>query len=594
MTSLDLGLIGNSQISALVDPRGRIVWCCLPRYDGDPTFSALLAGNDAPESGFAEIELVGLDNRRQRYRRNSTVLETDLDDGNGNALRIVDFAPRFKQFGRIFRPMMLVRRIEPKGGLPMVTIRVRPSHDYGAGRVRPVRGSNHLTYVMPAQTLRLTTDAPITHIAEEVSFLLERPLTLVLGADESFRADVAETALEFERRTDDYWQEWSRNLALPFEWQEAVIRAAITLKLSSFEETGAVIAAHTTSIPEAPGTSRTWDYRFCWLRDAFFVVSALNALGVTLTMEGYLDYIMNLVADSGEGYLQPVFGIVRERRLEERTVDSLPGYRGFGPVRVGNDAYRQVQNDGYGSVLLSLTHAFFDHRLARPGDEPLFHRLEGLGEQAYLRWNAPDAGLWEYRGRSNVHTYSAAMCWAGLDRLSRIARRLGLGRRAAFWARRAREVKQGILARAVAPDGASISATFDGDTMDACLLLLPHLGLLRARDPLFRGTLARVERELKRGDVLLRYASEDDFGLPTTGFLVCSFWYVNALADVGRMREARALFERLLAWRNPLGLLSEDIDTTTGELWGNFPQTYSMVGLIRSAMRLSRRWEDAF
>jgi GH15 family glucan-1,4-alpha-glucosidase len=347
-------------------------------------------------------------------------------------------------------------------------------------------------------------------------------------------------------------------------------------------------------VPEAPGTARTWDYRYCWLRDAYFVVSALNALGVTQTMEGYLDYIMNLVADSADGYLQPVFGIVRERRLEERTVATLPGYRGFGPIRVGNDAYRQVQNDGYGAVLLSLAHAFFDQRLLRIGDATLFRRLEGLGEQAYQRWDKPDAGLWEYRGRTAVHTYSAAMCWAGLDRLGRIARRLGLKQRAGFWGRRAREVRSRVLARATAPDGASLSATFDGDTVDASLLLLPRLGLLQARNPLFRGTLARVERELRRGDFLLRYSSEDDFGRPATAFLVCAFWYVNALADVGRVHEARALFERLLRFRNPLGLLSEDIDPATGELWGNFPQTYSMVGLIRSAMRLSRRWEDAF
>jgi GH15 family glucan-1,4-alpha-glucosidase len=593
LNTLDLALIGNSHISALVDRRGRIVWSCLPRYDGDPRFSALLAGTDSPEAGFAEIELIGLAQAQQRYRRNSAVLETELHDDKGNGLRITDLAPRFKQFARVFRPMMLIRRIQPISGLPQIRIRIRPTHDYGRRRPELTRGSNHIRYVMPDLTLRLTTDAAISHIVEEVPFLLDRELTLVLSSDESFSGDVTETARTFFVETDAYWREWCRYLGLPFEWQEAVIRAAITLKLSSFEETGAVIAAHTTSIPEAPDSGRTWDYRYCWLRDSYFVVDALTTLGVTRTMEGYLDYIMNIVAESNEGYLQPVFGIVRELRLDEYAVDSLPGYRGMGPVRVGNHAYRQVQNDAYGSVLLACAHAFLDQRLTRVGDRALFARLEILGEQARQRWREPDAGLWELRTRAAVHTYSAAMCWVALDRLAGIARHLGLRDRASYWHRHAKQVRDEILASATAPDGASLASTFGGNSVDACLLLLPKLGLLRARDPLFKGTLARVERDLRRGDFLLRYADEDDFGTPTTAFLACTFWYVNALFDVGRRREARQVFEQLLARRNPLGLFSEDVDPLTGELWGNFPQTYSMVGIIRSASRLSKRWDDA-
>jgi len=594
VSSLDLALIGNSQISALIDARGRIVWSCMPRYDGDPRFCALLAGTTPPKAGFAEVELTGLHNAQQRYRRNSAVLETELRDDRGNALRITDFAPRFKRFGRFFRPMMLVRRIEPIEGLPLIRIRVRPTYGYGHQRPELTRGSNHIRYVMPDLAVRLTTTAPVSHIIEEAAFLLDRPLTLILGPDESFADDVAETARAFQIQTDDYWQEWCRYLGLPFEWQDAVIRAAITLKLSSFEETGAIIAAHTTSIPEAPDTERTWDYRYCWLRDSYFVVSALNALGVTRTMEEYLEYIMNIVAESQDGYLQPVYGIIRERRLDETVVNPLPGYRGLGPVRIGNDAYRQVQNDAYGSVLLACAHVFYDQRLSRPGDQALFRRLEILGEQALRRWNQPDAGLWELRSRTAVHTYSAAMCWAAIDQLARIARHLGLRRRATEWARRARQIRGEIIAQACAADGGSLVASFGGDSVDASLLMLPQLGLVRARDPLFLSTLARIERELKRGDYLLRYAHEDDFGTPTSAFLVCSFWYINALAEVGRRREARRIFEQLLTRRNPLGLLSEDIDPTTGALWGNFPQTYSMVGLIRAAMRLSKPWEKAF
>lgn len=594
MTSLELAIIGNSQISALLDARGRIVWSCMPRFDSDPRFCALLAGAKPPEAGYADVELSGLSDARQRYRRNSAVLETELRDDRGNGLRITDFAPRFKRLGRMFRPMMLVRRIEPIEGLPLIRIRVRPRFGYGHQRPELTRGSNHIRYVMPDLTLRLTTTAPVSHIIEKVAFLLDRPLTLILGPDESFADDVAETARSFQIQTDDYWQEWCRYLGLPFEWQDAVIRAAITLKLSNFEETGAIIAAHTTSIPEAPDTERNWDYRYCWIRDSYYVVSALNALGATRTMEEYLEYIMNIVAESPEGYLQPVYGIVRERRLDEIIVNPLPGYRGNGPVRVGNDAYRQVQNDAYGSVLLACAHVFYDQRLNRPGDQALFRRLEVLGEQALRRWDQPDAGLWELRSRAAVHTYSAAMCWAALDQLARIARHLGLRGRATHWARQAKRVRAEIITRAHSAKGDSLVASFGGDSVDASLLMLPQIGLMRAREPLFLSTLARIERELTRGDFLLRYAHEDDFGTPKTAFLVCTFWYINALAEVGRRREARRVFERLLTRRTSLGLFSEDIDPATGELWGNFPQTYSMVGLIRAAMRLSKPWERAF
>ncbi|NIO43927.1 MAG: glycoside hydrolase family 15 protein, partial [Burkholderiales bacterium] len=250
---------------------------------------------------------------------------------------------------------------------------------------------------------RLTTNASVNYILEEVPFIVDTPLTLFLGPDESLTVPVGEAFREYFQETEQYWIEWSRYLSLPFEWQEVVNRAAITLKLSHFEETGAVIAAPTTSIPEAPNSERNWDYRFCWLRDSYFVVHALNALGATKTMEGYLNYIMNIAAMSEDGYLQPVFGITLKKQLHESKVTTLAGYRGMGPVRVGNDAYRQVQNDGYGSVILSCTQTFFDSRLSRKGDETLFRRLEVLGKRAAEFWDKPDAGLWELRKRQEVH-----------------------------------------------------------------------------------------------------------------------------------------------------------------------------------------------
>ncbi len=317
-------------------------------------------------------------------------------------------------------------------------------------------------------------------------------------------------------------------------------------------------------------------------------------MGVTRTLEGYLGYITNIVAGAADGQLQPVYGITQDKQLPERLVPSLAGYRGMGPVRIGNDAHGQVQNDSYGSVVLACTQSFFDRRLMRPGGTSLFAQLERLGEQAVARWDQPDAGLWELRTRENVHTYSSVMCWACCDRLARIAAQLGLAERQAFWRKHARKIRRGILDNGWNADLNSFTESFGGEHVDASLLLLPELGFISARDSRFKGTLALVEARLRKGQYMFRYEAPDDFGVPETSFCVCTFWYINALAAVGRAEEARELFENMLANRNPLGLLSEDLDPKTGELWGNFPQTYSMVGLINSALRLSKPWEDAF
>jgi GH15 family glucan-1,4-alpha-glucosidase len=447
---------------------------------------------------------------------------------------------------------------------------------------------------MSDMTLRLTANVPLTYILEETVFNLDEPKTLILGPDESLVQPVAATGRDFYEKTNHYWNEWCRYLALPFEWQEAVIRAAITLKLCHFEESGAIIAAMTTSIPEAANSGRNWDYRFCWLRDSYFVVHALNRLGATRTMEGYLSYISNIVATAVDGRLQPVFGISLQHTLDEREVDTLEGYRGMGPVRVGNHAYKQIQNDGYGSVVLASAQSFFDLRLRRPGTLDQFNRLEYLGQSAISLWDQPDAGLWELRTRKAVHTFSSMMCWAACDRLSRIAAQLGLIERTAYWRDNAERIHAGIIEQAWNKKLKSFAGTFGGAEVDASLLLMPELGFLPPDDPRFLKTLGLIEKRLRRGKYMFRYGDEDDFGCPDNVFNICTFWYIDALAMVGRQEEARELFANMLACRNPVGLLSEDLDPNTHELWGNIPQTYSMVGIINSAMRLSRPWEEAF
>lgn len=595
MNGLDLALIGNSSVAALIDRLATVVWACLPRFDGDPMFCSLLREPTPSEDfGFFAVEIDDFARAEQSYIANTAVLATRLIDSRGGAVEIVDFAPRFRQFGRMFCPMMLLRQVRPLAGSPRIRVRLKPACEYGARRPGVTWGSNHLRFVGPDHVVRVTTDCSITAIVEDLPFVPQDAVSFLLGPDETLQGSAAEVWRRFFDETLSYWRDWVRYLGVPFEWQEEVIRAAITLKLNAFEDTGAIVAAVTSSIPEAPASGRNWDYRYCWIRDAYFVVGALNRLGATKTMERYLGYIVNIAAGATGNRLQPVYRINGQASLEEREVVSLPGYRGMGPVRVGNQAYRQVQHDVYGSAVLAATHVFFDKRLTHPGDETLFRHLEVLGEQAARLFDRPDAGPWELRGRERVHTFSSLMCWVACDRLAKIALQLGLRARAEHWRSCADRIHRVICERAWSARRSSFVAAFDGEDLDASLLLLHELGFLRAGDPRFAATVGAVERELRRGDFVFRYSEPDDFGVPDHAFMVCTFWYIDALAALGRRDEAHAMFESMLACRNRHGLLSEHIDPRTHELWGNFPQTYSMVGLIHSAMRLSIPWDEAY
>ena len=598
MSHLDLGLIGNSRTSALIDTQARIVWWCYPHFDSNPLCCSLLRSevqNGSPDAfGFIDVIFPSSHTVRQIYQRNSAILQTRLEDDSGNVIDITDFSPRFYLHGRMFAPAMIVRIIRRVAGRPRIGVRVRPALNYGSDPAPSRCGAHHVTYFGGTQSLRVTTDASITALTEERLFFLHESVTLLLGPDETVDGAPRELGRSFYESTSSYWHRWVRNLAIPFEWQEVVIRAAITLKLNAFDDTGAIIAAVTTSIPESPHSGRNWDYRYCWLRDAYFVVNALNQLGVTATMQHYLEYILNLIADSRDMPLQPVYGIRRETTLDEFIAPGLEGYRGMGPVRVGNLAWKQVQNDVFGAAVLASTHAFFDSRLERPAGRQMFADLERLGQQAVCVYQEPDAGIWELRGTRRVHTFSTLMCWAACDRLASIARRLRLPTRASHWLREADTIRKAIVDHAWNPEMGSFVSTFGGEHLDASLLLMGEFQFLDANDPRFIGTLRAVERQLQRGDFLLRYDEEDDFGRPDAAFLVCTLWWILALAQTGEKARARALFEKVLSRRNHLGLLSEDVSLDGTQLWGNFPQTYSMVGLIQCAARLSMSWEEAY
>lgn len=593
--SLELALIGNCQVGALIDSSADIVWYCLPRFDGDPVFCSLLQNHESGTgTGYCSVELMDYARTEQSYLPNSAVLVTRLFDTGDSVIEITDFAPRFRHHGRMYMPMMLIRQVRRIQGSPRICLRVRPAYDYGRSQCEFTHGSHHIRYLSPNSIMRLTTDASITTVLQEIPFILEDQLTMIFGPDETIPETIHDLAQRFKNETLAYWHNWVRDLGIPFEWQDEVIRAAITLKLNTFDDTGAIVAAMTTSIPESPDSGRNWDYRYCWLRDAYFVVNALNRLGTTHTMERYLRYLVNVVSNHTGECLQPVYGIDGRPHLEERAVETLAGYRNMGPVRVGNQAYEQIQHDVYGSAILAVTHVFFDQRLTQRGDKALFHRLEPLGEAAVLVHDKPDAGLWELRENTRVHTFSSIMCWAACDRLARIATRLDLPERAMYWGERAQRIHATICQRAWNEQKQSFTAAFGGESMDASLLLMHDVGFLAADDPRFASTVAAIERELRQGDYIFRYVEMDDFGTPENAFIVCTYWYIYALVALGRTDEARRLFENLLSHHNRHGLMAEHLDIRTGEQWGNFVQTYSMVGLINAAIRLSKRWDAAF
>jgi GH15 family glucan-1,4-alpha-glucosidase len=559
--SLNLGVIGNCAYSALVDRYARIVWCCLPRFDGDPVFNALV--DPSEQAGVWSIEIDSFSHSEQSYEPNTAILRTRLFDTRGHALEVTDFAPRFFQRDRMFRPLTLMRRVQPLIGAPRVTVRMRPRFDWGREVPEVSQGSHHVRFVGSRQTLRLTSDAPLAYVLSETSFIADRPMHFVLGPDETLAGGVAETVHLFEQQTAAYWRNWSRALSLPLEWQDAVIRSAITLKMSLFEDTGAIVAAMTTSIPEAMGSGRNWDYRYCWLRDAFFVVRALNSLSEVATMEEYLRWLGNVVARSRDGHIQPLYGIGLEEELTENVLTHLPGYRGSGPVRVGNQAHEHFQHDVYGNIVLGAAQAFHDHRLLRRAGLVEFQALEAVGEQALRLYDRPDAGMWELRTRSRIHTSSALMSWAACDRLAKIAGPLGLRERHDYWRRNADMIRERILRESWSDSRKAFAESFGGRELDASVLLMVEVGFIDPKDPRFISTVNALEKSLCDGPYMRRYEAPDDFGKPETAFNICTFWRIDALARI-----------------------------VTGEMWGNYPQTYSMVGLINGAVRLSAPWDS--
>ena len=572
------GAIGNGRVIGLVGPDTSIDWLCLPRFDSPSVFARLLDQERGGAWAFKPIESW---RATAGYVRNTNVMRTEIETADGR-FELYDFAPRVMNGMRIDAPVEICRLLIPIHGTPRVRVHFDPRPDYARADVEVVPSVNGIEVVGGPTRLYLSTNVPVPYVLDGAAIRIDRPMYFSLSAGRPAEIDStpdAETALEQTIRS---WRVWAKTCALPSFAAESVLRSALCLKLHAFNETGAIIAAATTSLPEALGSGRTWDYRFCWLRDAAFVVEALRRLSHLAEGEAFVRFLRDM-ADSGP--LQPMYGITGKRDLHEEILPNLRGYDGVGPVRIGNAAYVQRQHDVDGEMVLCLETILTDPRVV--WDDPtLAPLLEHLVEEAIESFDLVDTGLWEYRTLPKHYTFSKAMCWVAAHRGSELAQFLGMPERARQWCAWAEEKKQIILDRAYNKELGFFTQAFDGQYPDASNLLLPALGLIDPLDARFKSTVRAYEKELAPDGLMLRYKHLDDFGHTTSAFSICSFWWVEALAMMGEVDEAVALFHRLEKYANPLGLFSEDIEPSTGALLGNFPQAYTHVGLIHAAITI--------
>jgi GH15 family glucan-1,4-alpha-glucosidase len=582
---LDHGVIGNGRVLALVSPTSAIEWLCLPRFDSPSVFARLL---DSRNGGTFRLLAGDREVRGNlRYLANTNVVATrfELD---GAAWEVIDYAPRIPEGLGVRVPLEIIRIVRPLAGHPKLRVDFDPRPDYGRARVEMRETTLGIEVFGGAAPLHLATNIPCPYVLSRREFVLTKPVYFVLTYGRRDSSPTAASVYHELELTVAGWRAWAKTCALPNFAAPSVLRSALCLKLHAYHDTGAIIAATTTSIPEAMGTPRAWDYRYCWLRDTAFVVEALRRLGHLNEGEQFLNFLRD-VAESGP--LQPLYGIDGERDLHEELLPHLAGFGGNGWVRVGNAATHQRQNDLMGELVLCLETLLTDPRIVDEDSGRFTPLLQRLVEEAIEAAPTKDTSIWEFRSLHNVYTFSRAMCWVAIDRGAALAHRLGRMDLAEKWRPIADSERNEVLRRGYSEKLGFFTQSLDGEHPDASLLLLPTIGIIDARDPRFVSTVDAYERLLVSGGLMRRYMSLDDFGETHSAFTICSFWWAEALALMGRLDRAIEVFERVTRHANPVGLFSEDIDPETGALLGNFPQAYTHVGLIHAAMTIGELLE---
>ncbi len=588
MDNLNYGIIGNCRSAALISYKGSLDWCCLPEFDSTSVFAKLL---DENKGGSFEIVPQGDYTIHQEYYKNTAVLVTRFTEGT-NIFEFHDFMPRHhKMNGKYKAPPEIIRYVKYISGNPKFAVKYDPRLEYGIGETSHFVKKDFiasLTHEMKYDTLFLYTSFNKNKVLQgEVLTLKEDGYFLICYNEKIFKPTTEKMALELER-TRVYWLDWVDKTPTYKKFNEQIIRSAITLKMLTYDKTGAVLAAATTSLPETIGEVRNWAYRFCWIRDASMAIKVVSELGHKNSAKRFLQFIIDLMPDKDEK-LQIMYGINKEKTLTEKSLDHLDGYKGSKPVRIGNAAYMQKQNDIYGILMDVIYEQILSFSNDIENIEELWSITKGIVWIVNKHWQEPDKGIWEFRGEDRHFTFSKVLCWVAIDRAIKVARMFGKTHKIEKWVALEQEIKRDIHEKAWNSDVNAFVQSYGSRHLDASVLLMESYGFIHARDPKFVSTVRAVEEGLSNDGLLYRYKNEDDFGLPSSSFTICTFWFINSLFRIGEEEKALAHFERLLSYSNHLGLFSEDIDFKTKRLLGNFPQAYSHLALIECAINFSNK-----
>ena len=592
MENLDYGIIGNCRSAALVSRTGSVDWCCLPEFDSSSVFAKLL---DEKNGGSFEILTDESYQISQRYKKRTALLITTFSDGE-NTFEVRDFMPRYhnENPGGYHSPPEFVRYFRHISGQPVFRVKYDPKLEYAASETKTFVKKNFiasLTHGEKFDTVFLYTSFNKNAVQEGREIKLKRDGYFLLGYNEKiFQPSTRKMYLEMER-TKVYWLNWSSQTPNYKKYNDEISRSAVTLKLLSYDRTGAVLAAATTSLPETIGEVRNWDYRFCWIRDASMVVKVVSELGHKNVARRYLRFIIDLIPDKDEK-LQIMYGINKEKTLTETTLNHLAGYKGSKPVRVGNAAYQQKQNDIYGILMDVIFAQLIRFKTDVENGEDLWSITKGIVWIVQKHWQDPDKGIWEFRTVDRHFTFSKVLCWVAVDRAIKVARIFRKHRKIEAWTSLEQQIKADILENAWNPKVNAFTQSYGSKHLDASVLLMESYGFIHARDPKYVSTVLAIEKELSNEGLLYRYKNEDDFGLPSSSFTICSFWFINSLFKIGEEERAMAMFDQLLSYSNHLGLFSEDIDFKSKRLLGNFPQAYSHLALIQCAINFSGKQSE--
>ena len=586
LDNLNYGIIGNCKSSALINEDSSIDWCCLPQFDSPSVFGKIL---DEKIGGSFKISCDKSYKITQKYLDKTCILKTKFDNGI-DSFELLDYMPRFqKENGVYYAPPEICRILKLIKGNPKLKILYDPKLEYSIGKTNNYEKNDFIVSVVNEErydTLYLYTDLNKKSILESSEISLDRDYFLSISYNEKINPpSLGHVNFELER-TKVYWLNWCFKTPSYENYNSQILRSAMTLKLLTFEKTGAVLAAATTSLPETIGEVRNWDYRFCWIRDASMVIKVITKLGHVKIVKKFIDFILNIIPDKNEK-LQIMYGINGEKMLTEETLNHLSGYKNSSPVRVGNAAFIQKQNDIYGILVDAIHYQIEKYIDKNDKHEELWSIVKNIVWVVDNNWKMPDKGIWEFRQEDQHFTFSKLLCWVAVDRAIKISELIQGGKSAKKWESLRTEIYNDIIDNAWSDDKQAFTQSYGTSHLDASVLLMEPYGFIDAKDIRYVKTVKAIEKELSNEGLLFRYKNVDDFGTPSSSFTVCTFWFINSLYKIGEKEKSKLMFDQLLSYSNHLGLFSEDIDFKSKRLLGNFPQAYSHLALIDTAMNFN-------